>query len=209
MKQETLSVILPVKNRQDQIIERIESTLEMMVDLTMEVQLIIVDDGSDDATPELVDDLRRKFPQVAAIRNPMPLGPTKAAESAIPRAWGDFIFLHESYEALDFDALRHLWSLRSDRDIVVARAASRTKRIDDKLLSKLTAWGKRLEEHWTQETKSLDDRPLNESLQMIRRDSLEQLARLDPKKSDFEVSHLSKRQVVRHREKVATKTEFL
>ncbi len=87
VKQETLSVILPVKDRQDQIVERVESTLDLMSDLTMEVQLIVVDDGSNDATPEIIDELRRRFPQVSAVRNHQSVGPTKAAESAIPRAW--------------------------------------------------------------------------------------------------------------------------
>jgi glycosyltransferase involved in cell wall biosynthesis len=197
VQSETLSVILPVSNRQQHVAASIESLLDTLSELTNAVQLIVVDDASKDATPEILDDLRRHYPQVTTLRTAKQLGPSKAVESALSRAVGDFIFLHESYEPLELDSLKHLWALRHDRELVIARAATRSKRIDEPLLQRLTAWGKSLEEHWKRETKSLTDKPLEKGLQMIRRDAVESLARVDPKRGDLEVSHLSQRRLVR------------
>jgi len=197
VQQETLSVILPVSNRQHQVAAGIESLLDTLCELTVDVQLIVVDDASSDATPEVLDEIRRRYPQVATFRSSKKLGPAKAVESALSYAVGDFIFLHESYEALEIESLKHLWALRHDRELVIARAATRSKRIDEPLLKRLAAWGKSLEEHWQRETKSLDDKPLEKGLQMMRRDAVEMLARVDPERGDLEVSHLSQRRLVR------------
>lgn len=197
MEQETLSVILPVSDRQHHVEAGIESLLESLSELTKVVQLIVVDDASSDATPEVLDDLRRRFPQIISFRLSKKMGPAKAVESVLSHAIGDFIFLHESYESLEIDSLKHLWALRHDRELVIARAATRSKSIDEPLLQRLSAWGKSLEEHWKRETKSLDDRPLEKGLQMMRREAVEFLARVDPKRGDLEVSHLSQRRLVR------------
>ncbi len=205
MEQETLSVILPVSNRQQQVAANIESLLDILSDLAKNVQLIVVDDGSSDATPEVLDEMRCRYPQIETLRIPRQLGPAKAVESALSRAVGDFIFLHESYDTVEIESLKQLWALRHDHELVIARAATRSKRIDEPLLQRLTAWGKSLEEHWKRETKSLDDKPLEKGLQMMRRDAVELLARVDPKRGDLEVSHLSQRRLVR-RERTSKRT---
>jgi len=197
VEQETLSVILPVSNRQYSVAASIESLLDTLCDLTREIQVIVVDDASSDATPEVLDEMRRRYPQVATHRCSTKLGPVKAVESAISYALGDFIFLHESYEPIEIESLKQLWALRHDRELVIARAATRSKRIDEPLLQRLTAWGKSLEEHWKRETKSLDDAPLEKNLQMMRRETVELLSRVDAKRGDLEVSHLSQRRLVR------------
>ncbi len=197
VESETLSVILPVSNGQQNVAMSIESLLDSLSELSHEVQLIVVDDASSDATPEVLDELRRCYPQVLTIRMPKKLGPAKAVETALSKAIGDFIFLHESYGAIELESLKHLWALRHDHELVIARAATRSKRIDEPLLQRLTAWGKSLEEHWKRETKSLNDKPLEKGLQMMRRDAVELLARVDPKRGDLEVSHLSQRRLVR------------
>jgi len=197
VESETLSVILPVSNRQQNVAASIESLLDTLSELAKDVQLIVVDDASSDATPEILDDLRRHYPQVTTLRMTKQLGPSKAVESALPRAVGDFIFLHESYESIELESLKHLWALRHDSELVIARAGTRSKRIDEPLLQRLTAWGKSLEEHWKRETKSLNEKPLEQGLQMMRREAVELLARVDPKRGDLEVSHLSQRRLVR------------
>lgn len=198
VEQETLSVIFPVSNGQQNVRDAIEYLLDMLSDLAQGVQLIVVDDASTDATPEVLDEMQRRFPQLESIRMRRSLGPAKAVAMAMPYANGDFVFLHESYEPVEIESLKHLWALRQDQELVIARAATRSQRIDESLLQRLTTWGQSLEEHWKQETKSLSDKPLEPGLQMMRRNAVEFLARVDPKRSDLEVSHLSQRRLVRN-----------
>jgi glycosyltransferase involved in cell wall biosynthesis len=190
---ETLSVILPVANDQHGLVARLESLLERLSELTSNVQIVVVDDGSRDATAEVLEDLRCLYPQITSHRLAKSLGPALAVESALRLADGDFIFLHESYESIDLESLTQLWGLRHDRELVVARASTRRKRIDEPLMQRLNAWGKSLEEYWKRETKSLDERPL----QMMKREAVESLSRIDPEQKSIEVSHLSQRRLIR------------
>ncbi len=197
MEQERLSVILPVANQQRDLVRRTEWLLYELSELCRSVQIVMVDDGSTDATAEILDQLRCTYPQIHSLRIARKVGATQAVEVGLSRADGEFIFLHESYDPLDLESLTQLWALRHDKELVVARASTRTKRIDQPLLTKLAHWGKSLEEHWKRETKSLDDKPLQKGLQMMRRDAVEQVARVDDGQKNLEVSHLSQRRVVR------------
>lgn len=195
VQHEKLSVILPVSNAQHEVADRIESLLDDLMELHRSVQIVVCDDGTTDATAEVLDELRLSYPQVTGVRSPRRLGAAKVVEIGLSKASGDFIFLHESYEPVDTEALARLWSLRHDDDLVVARASTRTKSVEKSLIDKLATWGRSLEDHWKKETKSLDTQPLQPGLQMMRRSAIDLVARIDPKQHDFEVAHLSHRRL--------------
>ena len=199
MDSETISIILPTSNRQDQILSRIESLIESLSDLSDHLQVVIVDDGSTDATPEILEELRLTYPQIETIRNSSQRGPKHAVEMAFDKAVGAFVFIHESYDRVDTIAIRQLWSLRNDKSLVVARTVTRTRRIDNAVLDQLAKWGKRIEENWThsEATHCHTPKMISSGLQMVKRDSLSRLARVDAKEPAFEVSHLSQRSIVR------------
>lgn len=186
---ESLSIIFPVRDRQSQIEQRIEDLLELLCELSQDVQLIVVDDQSADATPEILDEMRRKYPQVEVVRNTSALGPSQAAEAVLFRARGDFIFLHQSYDAIDFEEILQLWQLRRDEQLVIARAATRVRRIDQQLLQRLHEWGRRLEEHWPV------PRTVVNGLQMMRRDGVQSLSKVKDTQDDLEVTHQSHRRI--------------
>ncbi|HUP79798.1 MAG TPA: glycosyltransferase, partial [Pirellula sp.] len=80
---ESLSIIFPVRDRQSEIKKRVEGLLDLLCELSHEVQLIVVDDRSEDATPEVLDELRRKYPQVNVVRNMNSVGPAQSVESVL------------------------------------------------------------------------------------------------------------------------------
>ena len=186
---ESLSIIFPVRDRQAQIKQRVEGLLDLLCELSQDVQLIIVDDKSDDATPEVLDELRRKFPQVHVVRNINSVGPAQSVESVLCLARGDFIFLHQSYEPIDFEEILQLWQLRKDEQLVIARAATRVRRIDQQLLQRLHEWGRKLEEHWP------TPRTVVNGLQMMRRDAVKSLSKVKDTAEDLEVTHQSHRRI--------------
>jgi glycosyltransferase involved in cell wall biosynthesis len=186
---ESISIIFPVRDRQSQIKPRIEGLLEMLCELSHEVQLIVVDDQSVDATPEVLDDLRRVYPQVNVVRNNNAVGPAQSVESVLCLARGDFIFLHQSYEAIDFEEIVQLWQLRKDEQLVIARAATRVRRIDQQLLQRLHEWGRKLEEHWP------TPRAVVNGLQMMRKDAVQSLSKVKDSSEELEVTHQSHRRI--------------
>lgn len=185
--QESLSIIVPVRDRQSSVQVRTESLLEMVSELCRNIQLILVDDCSSDATPEVLDDLRRKYPQVEVMRNRQTLGASQAAEQALYRAKGDFIFLHPSYEPVDFQELIQLWRLRSDDQLVVARASTRVRRVDAGFVNRLKDWSNRL-------LKPSTSPPSNwNGLHMLRRSGIQQLASNSEAEDSIDISHQSHR----------------
>ena len=186
---ESLTIILPVRDSQSQIEARVEYLLEQLCELAKDVQVIVIDDQSEDATPEILDELRRRYPQVNVIRNNVAVGPVQSAESVLCLAHGDFIFLHQSYDAIDFEELLQLWQLRKDEQLVIARAATRVRRIDQQLLQRLHDWGRKLEEHWPV------PRAVVNGLQMMRKEGIRALSKVQDSNAALEVTHQSHRHI--------------
>jgi glycosyltransferase involved in cell wall biosynthesis len=186
---ESLSIIFPVRDSQSQIEARVEGLLDWLCDLTSDVQLIVVDDQSEDATPEILDEMRRRYPQVNVIRNNKSVGPSQSVESVLCLARGEFIFLHQSYDPIDFEEILQLWQLRKDEQLVIARAATRVRRIDQQLLQRLHEWGRKLEEHWPV------PRAVGNGLQMMRREAVKSLSKIKDSNEDLEVTHQSHRRI--------------
>lgn len=186
---ESLSIIFPVRDRQAEIESRVVGLLELLCELTREVQLIVVDDQSEDATPEILDNLRRRYPQVNVVRNNKAVGPAQSAESVLCLAKGEFIFLHPSYESIDFQEIHQLWQLRKDEQLVIARAATRVRCVDQQLLQRLQEWGRKLEEHWPV------PKAVVNGLQMMRKDGVKSLSKIKDSSEDLEVTHQSHRRI--------------
>lgn len=187
--QESLSIIVPVRDRQSSIQARTESLLELVSELSRNIQLILVDDHSMDATPEVLDELRRKYPQIDVTYNRQTLGPSRAAENALHKASGDFIFLHPSYDPVNFDELVQLWRLRRDEQLVIARASTQVRRVDTGFVNRLREWSQQLR-------KSASGMPTQwNGLHMMRRSGVNQLATMEDAPGAVEVSHQSHRRL--------------
>ena len=60
----SLSVLLPVKNAQSTLAPTVHKILDVVSELSEQIELLIIDDGSADATSEVAMDLTRHYPQV-------------------------------------------------------------------------------------------------------------------------------------------------
>jgi glycosyltransferase involved in cell wall biosynthesis len=198
---ESISVIAPVRNLQWSIEDRAERLLEWICELCDEVQVIFVDDASSDETPEVLEVLRCRYPQIETHRQFRCIGPDSAAESAVHLTRGEWIFLQRSYAPIEADCVNQLWNMRRDPQLLLARVATRT-------LGSLERESKRAD-HREQHNRfeggmafSTGDRPDsfadgNPGLQMIRRRSLLALLQSPTTAGCFEVSHRSHRQFMR------------
>jgi hypothetical protein len=97
--------------------------------------------------------------------------------------------LHQSYESIDFEEILQLWQLRKDEQLVIARAATRVRRIDQQLLQRLHEWGRKLEEHWPV------PKAVVNGLQMMRKEGVTSLPRIKDSSEDLEVTHQSHRRI--------------
>lgn len=178
-KNAKLSVVLPVRDGQDRIANEVERVLEAVSELIASAfEIIVVDDGSRDATPEILDELMAKFPQVRGIRHHRSLGLEAAGQTGLERACGDLVFIQEDDSPLRLEDLRQLYQMGEDESVVAARAQSRASSTNGPLLRRLRAWGARTVDSLREAEADARDalaEPVR-GLQMVRRPHLQFLA---------------------------------
>ena len=82
-----VSAIITTKNRADLLPRAIESVLNQTY---KNLELIVVDDGSDDSTPEVIADYQKEH-GIILIQNKKSLGACRARNQGIERAQGEFV----------------------------------------------------------------------------------------------------------------------
>ncbi len=167
-----MSVVLPVRNGQHEITERVIQLLDALADMTREVtEIVVVDDGSQDSTAEVLDELRAQYPQIRVVRHPRPRGLEAAGQTGLERATGELVFIQESDTFVRVEDLRRLYQMSADTSVVAARAESKPQPISGALLRRLRSWGTNADQRI--ETHAVVP---NSSMQMIRRPHLQRLA---------------------------------
>ena len=120
----SVSLILPVRDLESRLRDRVVGILELLCELTTEFDLLIVDYGSRDESREVAMDLVREFPQVDFLDKPEATDIVTAIEAGIRRTRGEIIFVHDPNTPLGVGALQSLWRMRDDRDLVMAQSRS-------------------------------------------------------------------------------------
>lgn len=164
---DSLSIIVPVRDAEAALAADLGRLLDVLPDLTPRFEIVVVDDGSTDHTVELVRDLAIEFPQLRLIRHPQPQGRDAAVKTGLQWAQGKTVFVQEDPLTPSAADLRRLWSLRQDDAIVMARAPQHPGTFDSRVLERLSAWGQSLQ--------SAARGRATSGIQMIRRAAAEQV----------------------------------
>jgi len=88
-------VLLPVKNAQSTLAPTVHKILDVVSEISEQIELLIIDDGSADATSEVAVELTRHYPQVQAICQSRSLGKEAAIRSALQKSTGEIALIHE------------------------------------------------------------------------------------------------------------------
>lgn len=91
----SLSVLLPVKDAQATLIDSVHEILDVVTDTKDPFEVIIIDDGSTDATGEVAHELTCHYPQVRVVRHRMPLGRAEAIQTGVRQSRGQVVMVHD------------------------------------------------------------------------------------------------------------------
>ncbi len=168
-----ISVVLPVRDGANRIVQRIDQVLAVLRELTSEVtEIVVVDDGSTDATQEVLKEKADCHPQLRIARHGRPRGMEAAGQTGLERATGELVFIQEADTSIRVDDLKRLYKMSEDVTVVAARAESTPRPVSDALVRRLRAWGTTADEQFEPQGPPIE----KSSLQMIRRPHLQRLA---------------------------------
>ena len=169
-----ISVVLPVRDGEYHIESRVTQLLEAMSDLTRgATEVIVVDDGSKDSTPEVLSELKARYPQVRIVRHSRPRGLEAAGQTGLERSTGDLVFIQETDAIVRIEDMRRLLRMSEDKSVVAARAESTPRPLSGALMRRLRAFGTHADEQTESASEASEKKT---SMQMIRRPHLQKLA---------------------------------
>src|ERR687891_24973 len=114
-----VSMFFPAYNDGGTIASLVIRAVQVASRLTPDFEIIIVNDGSTDATREIADELTRTYPQVRAIHHPSNRGYGGALRTGFAAATKDLIAYTDGDAQYDPGELEVLWNrLTPDADVV-------------------------------------------------------------------------------------------
>ena len=118
----SLTALLPVENAQSSLTETVSRILEVLPELTKTFELLIIDDGSTDATIEVADELVVRYPQVRVVRHGDRQGRAAALRSGVEQSEGDVLFVADDDCGLPMAEVAELWKAIDTHQVVLGRA---------------------------------------------------------------------------------------
>jgi glycosyltransferase involved in cell wall biosynthesis len=123
----SLSVFFPAYNDAGTIASLVIRAVQVASTLTADFEVIVVNDGSSDATAAIIDELARTYPQVRAIHHPVNRGYGGALRTGFASASKDLIAYTDGDAQYDPAELEGLWKkLTADADMVTGWKISRS-----------------------------------------------------------------------------------
>ena len=105
----TLTVVLPVYNGETRLRKSVHDILELASELTSKFGVLIIDDGSNDSTYEVAEELAARYPQVTVRRNRHRRGLGPTIDYVQRRVRSDAVIMHDGASPIDAGEMRSLW----------------------------------------------------------------------------------------------------
>ena len=139
MMRPALSLVFPAWNEAENLPALLESALAIGAQLGVEFEIVIVDDGSADASREVLDGWCRRDARVRAVHHPENQGYGAALRAGLKTARGEFVFFSDADLQFELGEIRSLLDHADEYEIVAGYRAPRR----DPWLRRLIAavWG--------------------------------------------------------------------
>jgi glycosyltransferase involved in cell wall biosynthesis len=115
----SLSVIIPAYNESENILATLENVTKAFETLTLEHEILVIDDGSKDATAELVTTNLARFPGVRLLKNERNMGFGASYRRGVDEAALAHIVMVHGDNAWGWATLREFFSRTGDADVII------------------------------------------------------------------------------------------
>lgn len=109
MLNRSLTVVLPVYNGETRLRKSVHEILELASELTSKFGVLIIDDGSNDSTYEVAEELAARYPQVSVRRHRHRRGLGPTIDYVQRRVRSDAVIMHDGVTPIDATEMRSLW----------------------------------------------------------------------------------------------------
>ena len=114
-----LSVVLPAFNEAGNIERVIDDTTAYLDKQGIRYEIHVVDDGSHDDTPRVLESLRGRAPALRVLRHPRNRGYGAALRTGLAAVRGEHVLLADGDGQFHIRALAALWARRHEADLVL------------------------------------------------------------------------------------------
>ncbi len=132
----SISVFFPCYNEQDNVTRTVEQALTVLKKINADFEVIIVDDGSSDATGQIADEISRRESTVKVVHHHPNLGYGAALQSGFKAATKKLVFYVDGDGQFDINEMPPLLPLMEQFDIVSCYRLNR----QDNLIRRFNGW---------------------------------------------------------------------
>lgn len=132
----SISVFFPCYNEQDNVTSTVERALQVLEKLGVDFEVIVVEDGSADATAKIADEIASRNNNVRVVHHQTNLGYGAALTSGFKSAVKELVFYTDGDGQFDISELPPLLPLIEQYDIVSCYRLNR----QDNLIRRINGW---------------------------------------------------------------------
>jgi len=132
----SISVFFPCYNEQDNVAHTVEQAVAVLEKLNADFEVIIVNDGSSDATGQIAGEIASRNSRIKVVHHPTNLGYGAALQSGFKSATKELIFYTDGDGQFDIKEMPPLLPLMDQYDIVSCYRLNR----QDNLIRKINGW---------------------------------------------------------------------
>ena len=132
----SISVFFPCYNEQDNVARTVQQALTVLEKLNADFEVIIIDDGSSDATGQIADEVAGRNSRVKVVHHPTNLGYGAALQSGFRAATKELVFYTDGDGQFDINEMPPLLPLIEQYDIVSCYRLNR----QESSIRKLNGW---------------------------------------------------------------------
>ncbi len=132
----SISVFFPCYNEQENVERTAEKVIRTLEKLNADFEVIIVDDGSSDQTPQIADAISRRDGRVKVVHHRRNLGYGAALQSGFKAAAKELVFYTDGDGQFDIEEMPPLLELMDRYDIVSCYRLNR----QDSLIRRINGW---------------------------------------------------------------------